>query len=181
MNEGFLQRAAVLLFPLLAAGCVSAPTYVLPQDVADRAFLKVDHRDRSIISGALRVDRRTGPPACRNLLMNPAFQGSEKLIMKSFGNPLITDVNPDGAWIPAGQKMIFSAIWMADSTHCTVTAAFTPEKDVHYVLGLETFSKDSKPYCQPRVMAAAQAGAGAPMRIALESVACVGDGPESAP
>jgi len=173
MNESMVQRVAVLVFPFLLAGCVSAPTYVLPDSVTDRAFLKVDHKDRSIISGALRVDRRTEPPACSNLFMNPAFQGSEKVIMKSFGNPLITDINPDGAWIPAGERLMFSAIWMADSSHCTVTAAFTPEKNSHYVLGLETFSKDGRSYCLPRILTAGQGGTEAPTRVELESVKCV--------
>lgn len=121
---------AILPFFIVPTGCTVAPTYRLPEDVQDRAFLTLSYSESSLIAGTVKVSKFQPPAICGKVHSNP-----ETVFVLSRGNPLISNVNPDGVWIPANSKFSFVAISMRDGLPaCGYSASFTPKADRAYKL-----------------------------------------------
>ena len=129
-SKSFLINIAVLTVSLNA--CAPIPIYQPPSDTKNSAHIRLSFEDESILAGVATVSRIEGDIICGEPLPN-----LERMIVISKGNPLITNVNPTGTYIPAGKKFTFSAVGLNDGFKgCGRVVSFFPKKGRHYEIGL---------------------------------------------
>ncbi|CAN7417832.1 hypothetical protein [Rhizobacter sp. LjRoot28] len=127
-------RSLSVALPIVLTACASQRPYEIPPTVTDRAHLQVEFAEESVLSGAVRVDRRIAAHSCDGALMNPLFVDSEQLVVVSKGNPLLSNLNLTGVWIPAGEKAVLAIMSLRDARSCSSVVAFDSVKDRRYAL-----------------------------------------------
>ncbi|ARN20195.1 hypothetical protein [Piscinibacter gummiphilus] len=135
----------------------------MPDGMVEKAYVRLEHQDRSLISGVLQVTRASSAASCEARF--------EKILVKG-SNPLVPDVHPEGTWIPSGEITRFSVLWLHDFAACGSPVAFVPMKDHHYVIGTNLFKKDGVSYCSARVMDTGPDGRSVPQQARLSPDPC---------
>ncbi len=135
-----------LLF--LLTGCSQVPVYTAPDASIDRARLKLEFTDESLLAGSVRVVHTSRLAVCRESLPNP-----ERLFIRSNGNPLISNLNKDGVWIPAGKTFSISVRSVVDArVPCDVNASFNPQPSGSYILKIFHENKLNTEACTVNVI-----------------------------
>jgi hypothetical protein len=120
--------AGLLLLALLLASCTPVPIYKPPADTAQAAQLRLAFKDRSLLSGVATIARTEGENICGEPLPN-----YQKMIVISKGNPLISNLNESGTYIPAGRKFTLVAMGLTDGGKtCGRVLSFVPKTGSRY-------------------------------------------------
>lgn len=129
--RNLLTFACATFLPVLLGGCAGIPLYKIPDGVTQRASIKLDYSEQSLLSGVLIVSHLDGLPVCGERIAN-----QQKLFVSSRGNPLVSNVNAQGVQISAGEKFMFAATSLQDGWQppCSLMASFTPSSGQSYKL-----------------------------------------------
>lgn len=127
-----LSISLTLITGLIAGCSTPTPIYKEPTDIADTARLSLSLSDESLIAGIAIVGIVEGEIICGQPLPN-----YRKMIVISKGNPLVKDLNRNGALIPGGQKIVLSVSGLNDGFKgCGRTFSFTPKPNGNYEIGM---------------------------------------------
>lgn len=136
VSTGHLRMALVMAMVALLAGCGLAarpPLYQSPPDTTGKAFLKLQYSHASILSGVGRVYRYEGSAAGPDC--DKPLPGIQTLFVQSRGNPLVSDQNMEGIWIPAGARFYMQVRTLRDTAGiCLQYPSFIPKNGASYVL-----------------------------------------------
>jgi len=120
------------------SACTPIPIYKPPSDDVDRAHIKIDFQDQSLLFGVAMLYRVVNPIVCSQPMK------VERMLIINKGNPLIKDLNPTGAEIASGKRMTFTLMGLHDGlASCGRAFSFVPEAGKQYALRA---SNDAVPY-----------------------------------
>lgn len=111
-NSRLSRLLTTLLLAASLVSCSSIPIYQPPSDLSASAQLKLSFKDESFLTGIGQLSRTDGDIICKQKLPN-----YEKMIRISKGrisNPLVSNLNASGVYIPAGRKLTLSAMAVND-------------------------------------------------------------------
>lgn len=127
---------ACIAFSLV--GCTTVPTYTAPTDSQQRAAIKFEYHSIYPISTG-QVLTFEGQQICNEPIPNP-----QKLFVRGRGNPLISDINSNGTYAPAGKELNLHAIAITSaSALCFSSGAFTPKAGASYTVKLSQVEASS--------------------------------------
>jgi hypothetical protein len=127
-----LLIVTVLLISVLSSGCTPTPIYKEPMDLDHSARVSLSLSDESLISGIAIVGIVDGTIVCGEPLPN-----YRKMLVISKGNPLVKDLNRNGARVPAGQSITLSVSGLNDGFKgCGRLVSFTPKSGGNYEIGM---------------------------------------------
>lgn len=143
-----VHAAATLLLMVSLASCAPIPIYQPPTDTTQSAQLKLSLKDESRLLGVAIISRIEGDIICGEPLPN-----LQKMIVISKGNPLISNLNPSGVYIPAGRRFTLSAMGLNDGfRECGRIVSFVPKAGSRYEITLTnitTRTSDAPPTACP--------------------------------
>ena len=146
-TSGIYRKAlsVIVLGTLLLSACTPIPVYQFPESSKAKAYLSFEYTENNFslnltnfgkqfaISSVGKISLIDGPLMCAEIHKNP-----RKLFVLSHGNPLISDLNKDGAWVEAERKLIFHAMSIPNPKNiCGRVASFTPKAGGKYVIHLD--------------------------------------------
>jgi len=136
---------AIALSAISLTACTAIPVYQLPESTKAKAYLSFEYTENNFslnptifgkpfaISSVGKISLIDGPLMCAEIHKNP-----QKLFVISHGNPLISDLNKDGAWVEAERKLLFHAMSIPNPKNiCGRVASFTPKAGEKYVIHLD--------------------------------------------
>jgi len=126
-----LRTLSVSLLITLA-GCASIKEYEQAEPAIPRAFVKVRPEVSSLISSVSMISIVDEINYCGDPAVN-----LKRAYRRSDGNPLVTDLNIDGFWVPSGKRVPFSAVVLSDKGTCGVWASFLPEAGKTYEIRMK--------------------------------------------
>lgn len=144
----YFRRRYATILPLIVsvAACTPIPIYQPPSDTSQSAHLKLSLKDQSLLAGVAIISQTEGEIDCGEPLPNV-----KKMIVIAKGNPLISDLNPSGTYIPAGRKFTFVAMGLNDGfRECGRIVSFVPKTGSNYEITL-TNTTIRSPYSAPTV------------------------------
>ncbi|MDO6565925.1 hypothetical protein Q4561_02525 [Alteromonas sp. 1_MG-2023] len=131
------MKKIALLIPLIITGCAGMPDYVEPKSTTPSATLKVTNDfDAPLLGYSTFVHTHTETETCGKSF---GAESGARLIVLDKGNPLISELNPDGVKLSAGRKYSFMIMSVAGMQNCIIYASFSPEADQNYEI--KTFGK----------------------------------------
>ena len=117
---------------LLLEGCASKPIYEAPLPSEPRAFVKFEYDSVYPISTG-DVQSFDGEFLCGD----HDLANSKMLYRHGRGNPLITDINPDGTWIHADKIINVRGYAITSySARCKTAGSFIPKYGDSYTIRL---------------------------------------------
>lgn len=134
--------SALTVCALFATGCVTQPpTYVSPASADAKAFVKFELTSQYPITVGQVFIFEGG--TC-----NSSPSTGQKLFVRGRGNPLVSDINTDGVWLPAGKTVFLTGRAITSVSHtCAANATFTPRANVKYQLYLNQNSSGVQDVC----------------------------------
>ena len=140
-DTGMFNSIKIMLLGIafLLGGCTPIPIYQQPPSGLARAFVKPVVTTEKIVAGAATVSATTGPATC-----GKEFPGLRKVLTVSHRNPLVSDLNSEGFWIPAGERFYFVAMVHVDGAFCGQAASFVPAANGSYAMKLHGQSSYSR-------------------------------------
>jgi hypothetical protein len=133
MKKNSMKISVVSILALTLTSCAAIPVYEPPTDLAQSAHLRLALKDQSLLAGVATIRHIDGDIICDQPLPN-----QKKMIVISKGNPLISDLNPSGTYIPAaGKKFTFMAMGLNDGfRECGRVVSFVPKAGNRYEITL---------------------------------------------
>lgn len=131
MRLNFYPPRKLVLASLAATSvaCTPIPIYQPPSDRVDRAHIKIDFQDESLLFGVAILYKVEKPILCGKPMK------VERMVVISKGNPLISDQNPAGVYVPTGRRMTLSSMGLNDKNPaCGRAFSFIPEAGKSYSL-----------------------------------------------
>ena len=138
------KQYSLLLIAFGCSACTPIPIYQPPANVSESAHIRLSLKDESLLSGVATISQIEGNIVCGEPLPN-----LKRLIVISKGNPLISNLNASGTYIPTGQKFTFSAIGLNDGFRgCGKIVSFVPQKTERYEITMAN-ATDRSPSSAP--------------------------------
>lgn len=130
--KNILNFASSVFASSLLYGCAATlPVYSEPMPLGEKAFVKFAlNSPFPITVGEIVINE--GEVKCETML-----NSRKKLFVRARGNPLISDENLAGVWLPAGRTVFLAARAITSAEHsCAIAGNFTPRSGVQYELRL---------------------------------------------
>ena len=128
------MRISFLLISLLITGCAGLPTYTEPSTNVPTAELKVNSNFEAPFLGySTFVNVHTEEDTCGKSF---GAKSAAKLIVLDDGNPLISELNPNGVKLSIGKKYSFMIMSVAGMSNCTIYSSFNPKADQNYKMNI---------------------------------------------
>lgn len=106
------------------------PEYIEPEPNTPTSTLKVTNDfDAPFLGYSTFVNTHTETEICGKSF---GAKSAARLIVLDKGNPLISELNPDGVKLSTGNKYSFMIMSVAGMSNCTIFAAFSPEAGQSY-------------------------------------------------
>lgn len=139
------HQAITTIFSLAClAGCVAVPEYKQTATEATGAYLIPKVETSTLVSGAATVSLFDDPAVC-----GEPFPNLRHVFKISKGNPLISNLNADGAWVPANVKTNLSVMVLLDGGFCGMAFSFTPKQGQRYQLNIHGVRGKMLPFQPP--------------------------------
>jgi hypothetical protein len=123
-------KSSILLLSLLITGCAGLPNYTEPPTNIPLAKLKVTSNfDAPFLGYSTFVNVHTEENTCGKSF---GSKSAARLIVLDVGNPLISELNPNGVKLPVGSKYSFMIMSVAGMSNCTIFASFNPKAGQNY-------------------------------------------------
>jgi hypothetical protein len=153
------------------SGCVAVPEYKQIANDANGAYIVPRLTTVKLLAGATTVDVVNGRAVCGEKYPDP-----KRIFRLAQGNPLISSLNPDGAWVPSGMPINIVVMVMMDGFNCGQALAFLPEQGGKYRLdinGKSSFSQYTPPTCEILISKIDGAGKDLGPAPELRPLACI--------
>ena len=128
------------------SGCVGVPEYKQNANNSNGAYIVPTLTTEKLLSGAATVDVINGPAVCGEKYPDP-----KRIFRLAQGNPLISSLNPEGAWVPSAVPINIVVLVLMDGVYCGQAFSFRPEHGGKYRLdikGKSSFSQYIPPTCE---------------------------------
>lgn len=164
----------LITFLIIASlsGCVAVPEYKQIANDANGAYIVPRLTTVKLLAGAATVDVVNGPAVC-----GEKYPDRKRIFRLAQGNPLISSLNPDGAWVPAGMPINIVVMVLMDGFNCAQSLAFLPEHGAKYRLdinGKSSFSQyNPPPTCEILISKIDGTGKDLGPATELSSLACI--------
>jgi len=118
----------------LVTGCAGLPDYVEPKTNELSAGFEVKHDfDAPFLGYSTFVNVHTEEQTCGKSF---GSESGAKLIVLDDGNPLISELNPDGVKLAVGKKYSFMIMSVAGMSNCTIYTSFKPKANENYKMNV---------------------------------------------
>ena len=127
-------------------GCVAIPEYKQIANNSNGAYIVPSLTTLKLLAGAATVDVVDSPAICGEKYLDP-----KRIFRLAQGNPMISNLNQDGAWVPSSMPINLVVMVMMDGFNCGQAISFLPEQGGKYRLdisGKSSFSKYIPPTCE---------------------------------
>lgn len=144
MKKFFFASAFLIIVSL--TGCAAVPEYKQVSNDTNGAYIVPKINTLKLLSSAATVDVVSGPAVCGEKFPDP-----KRIFRLTQGNPLISSLNSDGAWIQSGMPINMVVMVLVDGFNCGQALAFLPEQGAKYRLdinGKSASSRNIPPTCE---------------------------------
>jgi hypothetical protein len=127
-------KFSIILLSLLVTGCAGPPDYVEPKTNQPSADFKVKHNfDAPFLGYSTFVNVHTEEETCGKSF---GSKSGAKLIVLDDGNPLISELNPEGVKLATDKKYSFMIMSVAGMSNCSIYTSFKPQANEKYEMNV---------------------------------------------
>lgn len=140
------MRFNIVLLVCLVAGCAGLPDYAEPPTDTPSSKLLFKHDFEAPFLGySTFVNVHTEEEPCGKSF---GSDSGARLVVLDKGNPLISELNPDGVRLSIDKKYTFMILSVAGPINCAIYTSFSPKANESYEIKvsgeLHSFSRSCK-------------------------------------